>query len=157
MWNGSRSTTHNVPAMTSHDKKFLIFTLQGSLYALDLKQVAEVSDPPQLWPIPLAPACYSGALNFHGDIVAVINLPLFLGLTGCNQPGKIVVLHREVASLAFLVDSIVRIVSEDEISFNPATDTDFAVATLGLPDGEAIQIDLEALVLSAEIGMQRNQ
>jgi purine-binding chemotaxis protein CheW len=143
--------------MTTHDRKFLIFSLQGSLYALDLKQVAEVGDPPQMWPIPLAPDCYSGALNFHGDIVAVMNLPLFLGLAGCSQPGKIVVLQMEAASLAFLVDAVVRIVSEEEVSFNPAPDNGFAVATLSIPEGEAIQLDLEALVLSAEIGIQRKR
>jgi len=140
--------------MTTLDRKYMIFSLQGLLYALDLKQVAEVGDPPQMWPIPLAPACYSGALNFHGEIVAVMNLALFLGLTGCIQPGKVVVLHRDAASLAFLVDSIVRIVSEDEVSFEPAPVNGLAVATLRLTDGEAIQLDLEALVRKAEIGMQ---
>lgn len=142
--------------MTTHDRKFLIFSLQGLLYALDLKQVAEVGDPPQMWPIPLAPACYSGALNFHGDIVAVMNLALFLGLPGCRQSGKIIVLHREVASLAFLVDSIVRIVSEGEVSFSKPPENGFAVAMLSLTDGEATQLDLEALVHKAEIGMQKN-
>ena len=146
-----------MPAMNTHDKKYMIFSLQGSLYALDLKQVAEVGDPPQMWPIPLAPACYSGAMNFHGDIVAVMNLALFLGLPGCRQPGKIIVLHREVASLAFLVDSIVRIVSEEEVSFSKPSEKGLTAAMLCLTDGEATQLDLEALVREAEIGMQGNR
>lgn len=144
-------------ALTTHDRKFLVFSLQDSLYAIDLKQVAEVCDPPQMWPIPLAPDYYGGALNFHGDIVAVMDLPLFLGLPKCCQPGKTVVLHREVASLAFLVDTVVRIVSEDELSFSPANDSSFASATLRLNDGEATQLDLEALVLSLEIDMQKSR
>ena len=143
--------------MTNHNRKFLIFLLQGSRYALDLAQVAEVGDPPQIWPIPLAPDCYSGALNFHGDIVAVMYLDRFLGLTGCSQPGKIVVLHQKVASLAFLVDTVVRIASEDEVSFIPAHDNRFAAATLGLIDGDAIQLDLDALVHQAEIGIQKSR
>lgn len=143
--------------MTAHKRKFLVFSLHNTLYALDLKQVAEVDDPPQMWPIPLAPACYSGALNFHGDIVAVMNLALFLGLPGFNQPGKIVILNQEVASLAFLVDKVVGIVSEREVSICKPPKNRFAAALLSLPDGEAIQLDLEALALSAEIGMQKNQ
>jgi len=144
--------------MTCHARKFLIFTLQGSRYALDLAQVAEVSDPPQMWPIPLAPACYSGVLNFHGDIVAVMNLALFLGLATCSQPGKIIILHQEVASLAFLVDTIVRIVSEEEISaLSTPPNNSFAAATLGMIDGQAIQLDLDSLVREAEIGMLGNQ
>jgi purine-binding chemotaxis protein CheW len=143
--------------MSSPSSKYLIFSLQGSDYALDLAQVAEVEDPSLMWPIPLAPECYCGALNFHGDIVAVMDLPFFLGLGKCSQPGKIVVLHHEVASLAFLVDAVVRIVSVGELSICTAPDNAFAAATLHYSGGEAIQLDLESLVLSAEIGMQRNR
>lgn len=145
----------SVPVMTGHNRKFLVFLLQGTLYGLELSQVAEVLDPPQMWPIPMAPPCYSGAMNFHGDIVAVMNLPVFLGLTGCSSPGKVVVLHQDVASLAFLVDNVVRIVPEDEVSYSPAPDNCFAAATLVLSDGDVIQLDLESLVRNAEIGMQR--
>lgn len=143
--------------MTDHHRKFLVFSLHGSLYALDLKQVAEVGDPPQTWPIPLAPPCYSGALSFHGDIVAVMNLALFLGLPGPGKPGKIVVLQQEVASLAFLVDTVVRIVSEEDVSIGKPPAGALSAATLVLSDGEAIQLDLDALVREAEIGVQRFQ
>lgn len=145
--------------MTTNDRKFLIFSLQGLLYALDLTQVAEVNDPPQMWAIPLAPPCFSGALNYNGDIVAVMNLALFLGLpeTGNGKLGKIVLLRQEVASLAFLVETVVRIVSEAEVSFGPAPDKSFAAATLVLTDGEAIQLDPDALVLEAELRMQKGR
>lgn len=143
--------------MTAHKRKFLIFSLQDTLYALDLKQVAEVDDQPQMWPIPLAPSCYSGALNFHGDIVAAMNLGLFLGLTGSNPQGKIIILNQEVASLAFLVDKIVGIVSEQQVSINKPPESRFAAALLSLPDGEAIQLDLEMLVQFADISMQKSR
>jgi purine-binding chemotaxis protein CheW len=140
--------------MSNSDKRFLIFTLQGSQYALDLAQVAEVGDPPQMWPIPLAPACYSGAVNFHGDIVAVMNLSVFLDIDGNNQPSKIIVLHKRLASLAFLVDAVIKIIAEVEVSFCKPPEKRFAIATLNLPDGEAVQLDIEALVLSAGDGMR---
>jgi purine-binding chemotaxis protein CheW len=143
--------------MTERTRKFLIFSLQGSLYALDLAQVAEVGDPPQMYPIPLAPPYYSGALNFHGDIVAVMNLGVFLGLAGPNKPGKIIVLHQEIASLAFIVDTVVRIVSEMEVSFSTPSDGGFASASLELSDGDAIQIDLDALVHEAETAIQKSR
>lgn len=142
--------------MTGHNRKFLIFSLQGTFYGLDLKQVAEVLDPPQTWPIPLAPPCYSGAMNFHGDIIAVMNLQLFFGLSVSTPPEKVIVLHQEVASLAFLVDTVVNIISEDELSIMPPPPVNpFAAAMLALPDGEAILLDLGELVRNAEIGMQR--
>jgi len=150
----------DMPAMmTSSNRKFLIFRLQDSLYALDLAQVAEVSDPPQMWPIPLAPLCYAGALNFHGDVIAVMNLATFLGLPGSSKPGKVIVLRQDIASLAFLVDTVVRIISEEEasVSLPPPSCDGFAAATLRLPDGEAIQLDVDSVVREAETCVQRNQ
>lgn len=141
--------------MSDHNRKLLIFSLQDSLYALYLKQIAEVIDPPRLSPIPLVPACYSGALNFHGDIVAVMNLALFLGLAGSIQPGKIVVLHQEIAALAFLVDSVIRIVSEDEVSFSALANNSFAITSVQLQEGDAILLDLETLILETELRMQK--
>lgn len=136
--------------MSDQSKKYLIFSLGGSLYALDLKHVAEVGDPPHLWPIPLSSPYYSGALNFHGDIVAALHLPSFMGLGYSCQPQKIVVLHKDIASLALLVDSVARIVSGEEVSFRPSQEGKYSAAKLGLTDGEAILLDLDRLVLAAE-------
>lgn len=136
--------------MPDQNRKFLIFSLSGSLYALDLKHIAEVSDPPQLWPIPLSSPYYGGALNFHGDIVAALHLPLLMGLSACSEPHKIIVLHRDIASLALLVDTVARIVPADEISFSPPPDSSFAVATLSFPNCEAVLLDVEKLASEAE-------
>lgn len=137
--------------------QFLLFQLQGSLYALDLAQVAEVDDLPQLWPIPRAPACYSGAINFHGDIIAVMNLSVFLKVPGCIQPTKMIVLHQKIASLAFLVDTVVGIIPEADVLLRKPPESGFASSILSSYDGEAIQLDLEELVLSAGIGMQKSR
>ena len=144
--------------MTSKNRKFLIFSIQGSLFALDLSQVAEVCDPPHMWPIPLAPACYRGAISFHGDIVAVMDLAIFLGMNERSQCGKTIILHQKIASLAFLIDSVVKIASEEEVlaSHGTASDHGFAAATLSFIDGKAILLDLDLLVHKAEIGMQKN-
>jgi chemotaxis signal transduction protein len=137
--------------MSGRCRKFIVFSLHDSLYALDLQQVAEVGDPPQLWPIPAAPPCYCGALNFHGDIVAALDLQLFLGVSGGLN--KIIVLHPDIAALAFLVNSVVRIISEDEVTFSTVQNIPFAAGRLTFADGEAIQLDLEAVVHSAESRM----
>ncbi len=141
-------------SMNDQNRKFLVFSLQESLYAIDLSQVAEVADPPQLWPIPLAPAYYAGVFSFHGDIVAVMGLSHFLGLTESSQFGKMVVLSQEVASLAFLVDSIIRIVSEDEVSCSAPPDTVFSACTLTFFEGTAIHLDLKKLIFTLETDMQ---
>lgn len=101
--------------MTDSERRFLVFTMGGDRYAFDLAQIAEVSEPPAVWAIPAAPAYYHGAMNFHGVIVAVLDLPAFMGIVGCKQPEKLIVLDNRLASLAFLVDQVVRIVPESEI------------------------------------------
>jgi purine-binding chemotaxis protein CheW len=140
--------------MNSRNRKFLIFSLQDSLYALDLAQVAEIAEPPPMWPIPLAPPYYAGVLSFHGDIVAAMRLSLFLGLSDCNQPDRLVVLRQEVAALAFLVDSILRIVSEDAVTFSAPLDSAFAAGTLTFSEDSAILLDLEKLICRAENDMR---
>lgn len=143
--------------MSTKLRDFLIFSLQGALYALDLAQIAEVGDPPPISPIPLSPACYSGALSFHGEIVAVMNLHAFFGLAANGRPGKIIILNQNDASLAFFVDSVIRIVSEEEVLFLPPPDMPFAASSLGLQDGEAVLLDLAAIVHHAEADMLKKR
>jgi chemotaxis signal transduction protein len=142
---------------TAQNRKFLIFSLHGTHYALDVAQIAEVGDPPQLLPIPLVPPCYGGALILHGDVVAVLDLARFLGLAGCGTPGKIIALQRNMASLAFLVDTVIRIIPEDEVSFRNNPESCFSKAILDIPGGEAIQLDVEALLHALENDMRKKR
>ena len=132
--------------MTGTNSKFLIFTLAGRRYALDLAQVAEVVEQPATWPIPLAPPCYHGAMNFHGTIVAVMNLALFLGLPGEYSTEKTVVLDTRIASLAFSVEDIIRIIPQGQAGLSEAPqDEAFACGRLNLPEGKVTLLDAAAL------------
>ncbi len=135
--------------MAANQRKFLIFFMHGRSYAFDLEQVAEVSDPATSWPIPLAPAYYHGAINFHGAIVAVMDLALFLGFGHTPEFEKIIVLDVKIASLGFLAERVSRIVSEQDIELQEAPDTHFASAVLILPEGRATLLDLDAIIVEA--------
>ncbi|MDD2898211.1 MAG: chemotaxis protein CheW [Desulfuromonadaceae bacterium] len=140
--------------MNSNGKKYLVFSLQDSTFALDLDHVAEVGDLPEVSPIPLAPSCYIGALSFHGNIVAVINLAELLGISTAVPAGKIIVLHQEHVSLAFIVDSVLRIVSESDTTIRPLPDnTSLVSAALSLPEGEASVLNPTTLAYEAEIAL----
>ena len=131
--------------MTKALRKYLVFTLAGRRFAFDLAQVAEVEEQPVTWPIPMAPRCYPGAMNFHGTIVAVMDLALFLGLSGSNTPEKVIVIDTSIASLAFLVEQVIRIVSSNQADIQGCTDEAFAMAKVYLPDGEATLLDAAAI------------
>ncbi len=95
--------------MTPAEQRFLIFTLQGTSYALDLHTVAEVKEPPAIFPIPRAPAHFIGVMNSHGSLVPVLDLALYTN-TGAFAPnGKVLVLDNRIATLALWVDGITTI------------------------------------------------
>jgi chemotaxis signal transduction protein len=139
--------------MAANERKFLIFFMHEQCYAFDLVHVAEVMDPVMSWPIPFAPPCCSDAINFHGAIVAVMDLAVFLGFASCSKIEKIIVLDVNVASLGFLIERVVRIVPEQEIELHEAPDVRFASALLSLPEGDATLLDIFAIIKEAEILM----
>lgn len=99
--------------------RFLLFTLRDSTYAIDLQQVAEVIEPPPLFPIPLAPTHFIGAINSHGKIKPVLDLSL--PAPDCSRPGrKIMVLEDRVADLAIMVDGVLSIASAETMEMKPA-------------------------------------
>ena len=100
--------------------RYLLFTLQGDTYAIDLQQVAEVVEVPAMSPIPRAPAYYIGAMNSHGSIKAVLDVAR-MQYTGSTDPGgKIIVLEDRVAGLALLVDGVLSVVSPGTLVSLPA-------------------------------------
>jgi len=133
--------------MSAVERRYLIFALSGRLYAFDLAQVAEVSELRETWPIPGAPACYTGALNFHGTIVAVMDLAQIMGFSVCRLPEKLVILDPAIAALAFLVERVLRIVPENQVEKLDETGAErFANFLLVLPEGRATLLDAEAIV-----------
>jgi chemotaxis signal transduction protein len=135
--------------MSESSRKYLIFLLAGNRFAFDLAQMAEVEEQPVTWPIPMAPRCYTGAINFHGTIVAVMDLAMFLGLPACTGSEKMVVLDTRIASLAFQVEQVIRIASVDQTDVRKVANEPFVTAQLNLPDGEATLLDAVALAEQA--------
>jgi purine-binding chemotaxis protein CheW len=132
--------------MTETVGKYLVFTLAGRQYAFDLAQVAEVVEQPALWPIPLAPPCYHGAMNFHGTIVAVMDLAMYLGLPAGAGVGKVIVLYTRIAALAFCVEGISRITPQGQAKLSGAAgDEAFGLGQLNLLEGKAILLDAAAI------------
>lgn len=139
--------------MTAREQKFLIFAQSGRRYAFDLAQVAEVEEPQVTWPIPGAPDCYAGAMNFHGAIVAVMDLATLLGHARGAGQEKLIVLDGGLASLAFLVDRVERIVPAEQVEIGEplqGAEGRFSVRELSLADGVVTLLAAEELVLAAE-------
>ena len=98
----------------------LIFTLGEEVYGLEIDAIQEIIENPALHHVPLAGGVLNGAINFHGQILAVIDLPGLLGFTTEERDHRYVVLTPELKSMVLSVSGVVRIVGLDLSSLQPA-------------------------------------
>lgn len=88
----------------------LVFDLGEERYGLEVGHIQEVADSPGLHYIPQAPGHFLGAINFHGQILPVLDLCKYLEFPdGPHDPRKIV-LAVEGCALALAVTAVHRIV-----------------------------------------------
>jgi len=98
----------------------LVFTLGEELYGLEIDAIQEVIEDPALHHVPLAEGALKGAINFHGQILAVIDLPDLLGFPGAQRDHRRIVLTPEYQSLVLSVSGVERIVRLDLSALQPA-------------------------------------
>lgn len=109
---------------TLNPERYLVFSLQDALYAIGLQQIAEVVEPPPLFPIPCAPGYFLGAMNFHGSLKSVLDLSGYSRRGSNNPQGRVVVLEDHVGGLALWVDCVSSIISAESIMWQPTDDGD---------------------------------
>lgn len=130
--------------------RLLVFRLQGSSYALDLRDVAEVLEPPPIFPIPRAPLFFPGIMNFHGNLVTVLDLAQFLRIASRNPHGKVLVLDTRIANLAVWVDMVETIVSTDVVLEEDEGSEPLVEKVLIMADGEVKMLSVERLLVTLE-------
>lgn len=91
----------------------LLFNLSDETYGLEIEAVQEVVENPQRHYVPHAAGCLNSAINFHGQILPVINLPQLLAFPDESLDHRLMVLTREFHSLALEVSRVQRIVKLD--------------------------------------------
>lgn len=97
----------------------LIFNLGEDVYGLEIDAIQEIIEDPPLHYVPRATGVLSGALNFHGRILAVIDLPALLDFAEAQRDHRRVVLTNQFNSLVLTVSGIQRIASLDLSTLQP--------------------------------------
>ena len=96
-------------------KNVLIFTLAAAVqgrerFAVELRWVREIFTLGALTPVPTAPACVAGVVNFEASIVPVLSAPvLVLGQEGAKPPrpgDTLVLVEVDGTRVALAVDRI---------------------------------------------------
>ncbi len=95
-------------AVPRRDYVCCVFSIGGRDYHLPIKQMKEITDLPQLLPLPLAPPMVSGLVNLRGEVMPVINLAILNQhqQSEVRVQRRLVVAEHKNESLAFLVDGV---------------------------------------------------
>ena len=117
-------------------QRCLVFYLATELHAIDISQVAEVREISQRSPIPGAPECLVGAINFHGNVTAVLDTAALFGIAGDMHYENEIVLTREIASLALLTGRILGIITPEKTDEPQADDENGTVVSCRILEGE---------------------
>lgn len=89
-------------------KLFLLIRLGQDLFGVDAGDVMEVAESSSLHYIPRGGPFFLGAVNLHGQILPVLDLARFLGLSDRQRDGRIVALRTDRGLLALSVPTVLR-------------------------------------------------
>lgn len=120
----------------------LIFTLGTEAYGLEIAAIQEIIADPSLHYVPRAEGVLTGAINFHGQVLAVIDLPKLLGFSEEGRDRRQVVLTPEFKSLVLSVNRIQRIVNLDLTALQPRPEHSKVSAIRGVADLDETMINL---------------
>ena len=119
-----------IDAASSLDEQVIVFRLHDEYFGFAISLVNEITEVLPMSMVPKAPDFVTGVVNYHGRILAVLNLARFFNLPSHERGAlsRIVVLVPEGYSVGLLVDSIKEITfvrEEEEEEPNPMEGEEF--------------------------------
>ena len=131
-------------------EQFLLFHLDRELFGLRIDHIQEIVESPMLHYIPRAPRHFFGAINFHGNVVPVVDLAALIGYETGVRDERVVVLPLQVATLALAFTSVGRIVALDPEGMQPVqpdtTSKQLIHGVLTSPEGMVNLLDVPQLL-----------
>ena len=104
------------------DNRFITFTLNGEIYAIEVLKIQEVIYIPEITKVPGAPSFVVGVINLRGILLTIVDTSVEFGLA--RQPGTeysrvVVVSLGQDERGGLLVDGVSEVVSLDLASREP--------------------------------------
>jgi purine-binding chemotaxis protein CheW len=118
------SVYYDKPNAVNNGEKFVVFSLNEKLFAVPSSQIAEVTHPLAIAPLPGTRDWFLGLANLRGGMIAVLNLKKLWNETNSaiSEKAKLIVLRSADAEtvIAFQVDKLNEIVTlfDSEIHSN---------------------------------------
>ncbi len=143
-----RSALASVPGDGAEEIEVLTFGAADELYGLALTEVSEVAKVPPITPVPGLPPALLGAVNLRGEVIAVADLKVLLGV-GAVAPGpqsRLVIIRLPAERVGLLVD-LIGDLERGVPSERPPGAGDLVAGQVILQDGRLVaRLDLEKLV-----------
>jgi purine-binding chemotaxis protein CheW len=105
--------------------QYLTFRLGEEVFALEISQVREVLDYPQITRVPRMPEFMRGVINLRGSVVPVVDLRLKFGMSATEQTVNTCIIIVEVAIegeatlLGALADSVQEVIDLEPSQIEP--------------------------------------
>ncbi|PLX03012.1 MAG: chemotaxis protein CheW [Marinilabiliales bacterium] len=97
----------------------VIFSLENPRYALELSCVERVISSVEIIPLPKAPDKVLGIINYHGDIIPVINIRKMFRLPekGLSTEDQFIIAKTEKRLVALVVDFVEGFYELEDVSY----------------------------------------
>jgi purine-binding chemotaxis protein CheW len=111
-----------------NSNRYLEFFLGGESYAVELLKVKEVITPPEMTPIPKAPAYVCGLMNLRGLVLTVIDLRKKLSIVPLKDTSQnaVIIFDLEDRMIGVVVDSIQKVLNLPDEAIKPVPDNEGA-------------------------------
>lgn len=148
-----RQTAAHLPALqdTREHGQYLIFSLAGEAFAIDILHVKEIIEYGQLTEVPMMPEVVRGVINLRGAVVPVIDLAARFGRTPTQVARRTCIViveleqegeHHDVGIIVDAVNEVMEIPPADiepPPTFGTQLRTDF-IAGMGKLAGRFVSI-----------------
>jgi len=102
--------------------QYVVFRLGETRFGVGINQVLRIVRLTPITRVPRAPHFLEGVINYHGQVVPVVDLKKRLALPGGEEYGdaaRILIVELETQSIGMLVDAVVRILRLPDESIEP--------------------------------------
>lgn len=137
-------------------KKYIVFMLDETLFAIASHKVSEVVRTMPYTTLPNVPEWLLGIANLRGDIITIIDLHTFWKLKPNDSPkSKLIILRSENSNsqIAFKVDKLREIATlpDNEIQIIGKDDLPYLCGKINLKSNNVNLIDVEDVVASLKL------
>lgn len=152
---------------SSSKNTYLIFWVDGLLFASDVTSVLEVLRNENVSPIPRNYEFVKGIINFRGEVITVIDTALKINMPGKNRTEKDVIIvfefvqDNQEVKLGALADKVMDVmeVSDDELQavpeFGKNYNPDYLRGTIKTEEGFALVLKIDKIFSESEVEVIR--